>query len=502
MVSKNGNGKRAAAAAAGMPIDVDSDFPPHYKWRNVGKNQKILGSEFIKHEPITKIEPQPVQIEFELKDKDEVWSMGPNTYFEIKGQYQVRNPKKGNTEPTPWVATGEADIAEVVVAPNAQEVMIRNIDVFHGNTKINTSDEGRYLAAYLNSYLYANMDEEYKQRLCREPCHPAYGVPIKENSWNQTANSEWKKWAPNIFVDNKTLSWSWNPLHFFPFMQGCNYLQFPQKILPMPLLDKITIRILFHERLDSIFLVKTPADKEYRFAFSEFNLHVEHLRYSPTHMKTILEKRGTWEYSGVTRLMKSETIPAGNTTYKATIQKVPLPEGLFIFAVPKDVLSGLYEYKVNANGNPFQQHNIQSIDFGYGGKNFYLKMPHIGMINDETIEKKLLNDYFDAPPFGMKIDKKKITLASIKDGSTKTPYPHVFMNFCNQGDKTRLIPFLEDSNVLKENLDLDLDITFGTGGATANVTYIIYLYYTDNYITLDLSHKGHAFFTSPYIKMI
>lgn len=502
-MAKNGNGKRPPAHSSDVYLNESQfDFSSFPKWRNMGKSQKVLGSELIKHEPITKIEPQPLQIEFELKDKDEIWSMGPNTYFEIKGQYQVRTPKTGDKEPTPWVPCEAADIALVTVAPNAPEILIRNVDMFHGNTKINSSDESRYLAGYLNTYLYANMHEKYKKRLCKEECHPGFGVPTQKGGWKQTVNSEWKKYGQKIFVGNQTLSWTWIPLHFSPLFQGCNYLEHDQKILPMPLLDKITIRILFHERLDSIFNIVDPKLKEYRFAFSEFNLHVEHLRLSHPAKQMIMSKKGQLEYPGVTRLMKSETIPAGNTTYKATIQKVPFPEGIFIFALPKEVLSGLYEYKTNNGDYVFQPHNIESIAFSYGEQNFFLKTPNAGMINNDTIEKKLFNDYLDAPPFGMTMNPDRVTLARISNGNKDTPYPHVYINFCNQGDKSRMIPFLSDATSLKDNLDLDLNFTFGPTGATNNMTYIIYLFYTDNNLTLDLSHKGMSYFTSPYIKLI
>ncbi len=48
---------------------------------------------------------------------------------------------------------------------------------------------------------------------------------------------------------------------------------------------------------------------------------------------------------------------------------------------------------------------------------------------------KLFYDYMMAPPFGMTMDPDKINLANIKNGGVDTPYPHVYINFCNYGNK-------------------------------------------------------------------
>ncbi len=85
----------------------------------------------------------------------------------------------------------------------------------------------------------------------------------------------------------------------------------------------------------------------------------------------------------------------------------------------------------------------------------------------------------------MNMDKDKINLNMIKDGFKNTPYPHVYINLTLPGDSSRLIPFLAEGNILQKNADLDLTFTFETGGAPQDLSYIIYLYYTDNNLTLD-----------------
>ena len=112
------------------------------------------------------------------------------------------------------------------------------------------------------------------------------------------------------------------------------------------------------------------------------------------------------------------------------------------------------------------------------------------------MEVKQMIDHLAAPPFGVTMDHKKVTLDVIKNGGKNTPSPHVYINLCNFGDKARLVPLLNDGSVLAQNRDLDLNITFKTGGAVAGVTYFFYLFYTDINMIFDLKNKK---FYSPYL---
>jgi hypothetical protein len=88
----------------------------------------------------------------------------------------------------------------------------------------------------------------------------------------------------------------------------------------------------------------------------------------------------------------------------------------------------------------FANHNIQEVQFTFDGHSFLLDTISIGKIQNDNIEKKLFYDYIMAPPFGMTMDPDKITLANNKNGGAGTPYPHVYINFSNYGDKTRIQP--------------------------------------------------------------
>ena len=123
----------------------------------------------------------------------------------------------------------------------------------------------------------------------------------------------------------------------------------------------------------------------------------------------------------------------GSTSVKAKIQGIQFPEGMFIFALPKAVVDGNYNYSSNTDGNVFAKHNIQEVRFTFGGHSFFLDTISIGKIQDDIIEKKLFY-YMMAPPFGMTMDPDKINLANIKNGGADTPFPNVYINLGNYGN--------------------------------------------------------------------
>ena len=112
-----------------------------------------------------------------------------------------------------------------------------------------------------------------------------------------------------------------------PFFQGNNYLEEPPKILPMPLLDKLMFQIYFKQDLDCIFKNKAGNGSKYRFYFNNLYVVAEHLRLNPSHMSTLMNKKGFFPYRGVTRISKMELIPE-----KVCLTKLKSKESIFLKA--------------------------------------------------------------------------------------------------------------------------------------------------------------------------
>jgi hypothetical protein len=486
-------------------LEESFEFPPIENWKTSQK--KVLGCTYNVLKPLRPVDPKPEEVEFVIEEKQEnIWAFGKNTRFRITGKFQSMTPAQGNDPGTEWAGVDAADAANVIVAPNFLDRLIESIDLFHGINKIMTSKEIKYVGSYVNTFKYAYMDKEQKQLLCPSAAHPGNGVPttIETNKgWDFTTDSEWRKYAPNIFKGESTFSFSYVPLDLAPFFQNSNYFA-PgqcQKIVPFPLLERFLIRFKFINNWDNIFKIKAGNKKKYRFIFDDIVLVSDQLRLSKTFKTSLLNKRGLWPYEGLTKLAKFENIPESTTTFKTTFQSISMPQGIFVFAVKNTVISGIDKFE-NFSGKVFEDHKIQQLSFDFDKEWFYTAQPNITNIGLDIIEEKLFFDYLSSPPFDLNMDKDKITLNMIKDGFKNTPYPHVYINLTLPGDTSRLIPFLSEGNILQKIADLDLTFTFESDGAPKDLSYIIYLYYTDNNLTLDTRQKNHPFFFSPYIKIV
>ena len=482
-------------------LEDQFEFPSFHKWRN-GSTQKVIGSELVTTEATNIVgnTTSPNCMEFILRSED-VISFGPNTRFRVKGKFQVR--KEANGE---WENCTPDDGALVCVIPNWWEMMLRDFEIWHGNNKIASSDEGRFVSQYLNIFRYCFMNEEQKKILCPEPVHPGNGVPTKADSWTVTQNSEWREYANKLFAVNKSVEFTWTPLDAQPFFQFCNYMQDNnvQKILPMPLLDKLLIRVNFIDKGSNIFWVKPVEPKvhipEFRFQLQDFKIVTERLRLNKAFQASLFKTPKTWAYPGLTRFIQSEIIPNESTMFKCTIQKIAMPEGLVIFCLPKDVSTGNYSYKNRANSDVFQKHNIEKLSFAYNNEVFYMAEPNIGTFRDPIIESKCFFDMLWQPPLGMKTNHKLITPEVVHDGFDKTPYPMVYINLTNFGSTSRIVPFLNNGNCLNTDSDLEITFTFTTERSTPDVHYFICFYYTDTNLTLETKKKGDVLFSFPYLK--
>ncbi len=495
------NGKQGIKRKYSM---LDEQFESAYveNWRKTSQ-YKVLGSEFEIIKSRNPLEEIPQAVEFEITS-DDFWSLGLGTKFNIIGQFQYRTAAHGNDPAGAWTPIPATEADKVIVAPNWFDFLLKEIDIFHNNAKINVSNEGRFVFPFLNCWKYNYMHPDQKKKLCPMKEHPGNGVPSKVGNagWSLTAESEWQKYAPYIFCA-KSINFTYVPMDLPPLFQNTSYFEGEetQKVLPMPILGPLLIRFNFIDHQENIFKKKTGNTNEYKFVFTKFELEAEKLRLSKPYFNSLINKKGLFNYQGLTKVMKAESIPNSSTTFISTIQKTPFPEGMFIFAIPKSTLSGLNKYASNTTQNVFDLHNISKITFTYGDEVFFLKEPHIGQINNQIIESKIFSDYMYSPPFGMKMDPTKITLNEIKNGAVNTPYPCAFINLCNFGDKSRIVPILSDGSIMGKDLDLQIKFEFQEGGSTNDVAYIIYLYFTDVNLVLDTRTKGKPFFVSPYIKI-
>jgi hypothetical protein len=463
---------------------------PHWQ---LGTKQALQGSDYVKVEPTSKIEPLPTQIDFELPNK-KCLLFGQMSKFQIQGGFETQAAAPNS----PWIPVKAAEATKVLLAPNWFEMLVKEVVIFHNHYKVASSSETRFVAPFLYAYLYQTMDPVLKKLMCPQASHPAYCVPKGNEKWSVDADG-WKEYSKVVFKDG-VFSFDYTPLFTFPFFQGSNFIADTEslpRILPMPSLGRIQIRFTFFDSQDHIFRKVANNEAKYRFSFSKFDLVLEEARLSFPFEKQILSSKKMLAYPGVTRLQLVEPVPNGNSTYRCKFQDILMPESLFLFCLPKTVASGTYKFSADDATTIFSKHNIESLDLSFDGKRFSLREPHLGTYKEDEMDTKQLFDHLAIPPFGIRQDALKLSFDSVADGSTNTAFPHVYIPLITGPDRQRIIPALDDGSCIMRKADLEVSLKFTKDNSTSNAVYIIYACYTDVATIYDPKNN---YFYSPYLQ--
>jgi len=462
---------------------------PHWQ---LGTKQALQGSDYVKVEPTTKVEPFPSQVDFELPNK-KCLLFGPMSKFKVKGGFQMQATENGE-----WTPVKATEGTKVLLAPNWFEMLIKDVAIFHNHNKVASSSETRFIAPFLSAYLYQNMDPVLKKLLCPQASHPAYCGPNLSEKWT-AASTGWTSYFGTVFK-NGMFSFEYIPLFLFPFYQGSNFVTEPDslpRLLPMPNLGRIQIRFTFFDSQDHIFRKAENNTANYRFVFDDFYLTLEEARLSFPFEKQFLTSKRPISFPGVTRLQLVEPVPNSNSTYRCKFQDILMPESIFVFCLPKTVASGTYKYSTDTETNIFLNHNIDSIDLSFDGKRFSIREPHLGNYKGDEMDSKQLFDHLAIPPFGIRQDANKLTFAHVSEGSKSTAFPHVYIPLITGPERQRIIPALDDGSCIMRKADLDLNFKFTTSNSQTNSIYVIYACYTD--VATIFDPKMNYFF-SPYLK--
>ena len=482
-----GNGHNGGSVSNIRLTHVDM---PHWQ---LGTKQALQGSDYVKLEPTSKIEPLPTQVDFELPDKKSLL-FGNMSKFRIQGTFQ-----KLTAEPAAVWANVKADeVSKVLLAPNWFEMLVKEVAVFHNHYKVASSSETRFIAPFLNAYLYQNMDPVTKKLLCPQASHPAYCGPNLNEKWALTSKG-WTEYAPAVFRDG-SFSFEYTPLFLFPFYQGSNFMSDADsvpRLLPMPNLGRIQIRFTFFDNQDHIFRNAAANTAKYRFQFSEFELILEEARLSAAFERQFLSSKKTINYPGVTRLQLVEPVPDANSTYRCKFQDILMPEALFVFCLDKTVASGTYKFSAGDSTNIFMDHNINTLDLSFDGKRFSIREPHFGNYRNDEMDSKQLFDHLAIPPFGIRQDANKLSFSAVKEGSKATAYPHVYIPLITGPERQRIVPALDDGSCMMKKADFDVSFKFNKDNSAVNAVYVIYACYTD--VATIYDPKMNYFF-SPYLQ--
>jgi len=272
--------------------DPRLDYVDLPTWQQ-SKQQRLLGSDYIVIDPSNKLEEETSQLEFEVNNSAPLL-FGPMSKFHVEGCFDT----KAN-DAADWANATADEAANVLLAPNWFEMLIKSIDVFHNNQRISASNEACFIPAHLNSMMYAYMEPTAKKLLCPQPEHPGYCVPVDKDSW-KIKTEPYTKYAKLVF--GKKIIFTFLPYFQFPFHQGSNFLTngLAPRMVPLQNLGKLSIRFTFFDRQDHIFREKPNSNKKYRFVFTDFKLILEEARLAPAFERTLLTLKKQLAYPGVT----------------------------------------------------------------------------------------------------------------------------------------------------------------------------------------------------------
>jgi hypothetical protein len=108
--------------------------------------------------------------------------------FHVEGRFD----KKAN-DAANWANATADEAANVLLAPNWFEMLIKSIDVFHNNQRISTSNEACFIPAHLNSMMYAYMEPTAKKLLC-----PHQNIPVIVFPWTRTRGKSKQNHIPSM----------------------------------------------------------------------------------------------------------------------------------------------------------------------------------------------------------------------------------------------------------------------------------------------------------------
>lgn len=454
-------------------------------WAKNVKNQALHGVEMLTIQPTTS---SPEVYEYDLPTNSLVL-FGPASGFLVKCSLEKENADKT------WDPIPLADATSVCLQPNWFEHLIKDVGVFQNNTRLNCNDVPRSADPFLNTYLFAHMHSEIKKGLFPEPQNPGRCVGLDKDDWDLTnEDGQWRKYAKQVFGKNK-LWFRYVPAFTFPFYQQTNFSVDgrPPAAIPMPLVGKMTISVYLKDNTDIVFMKTAGNTGKYRVKIESMELVVEEARCKVQFEKQFLSGKKLFFYEGLTRNAIAENIAAGDLNHRCHFQSVAMPEGVFICALPKAAVNGTYKCGLPKDV-VFEKHNIKSVEIKFGNMPLAIKYPKYGDFRQHIMEIKSFIEHNENPPFGVLQDPLAVNFENIYEGGDNTVYPHVYMYLCPSGRETRIVPIGDDGQTTSKMQDIDINMSFETGGATANVVYLIYIFYTDVNMMFDMNTRQ----MSPY----
>lgn len=430
------------------------------------------------------------QLDF-MVESEKMIECGINTRFVIKFHVERKKAADGSK----WEEIPKADradaIANSMLVPGWIDFLVKQLDIYHNNSLIVTSNEIPYITSYLDRFVDTIQHKKVTKLFAPQEVHPyRYALPMEP----QCVDFDKKQWTDygQIIYDGKHRI-DWWPRKFF-FMNGPNFIadDGSPKAIPFPNLGagKLNIRLTFADDWTSFFRIKDAHTTKYRIAVTEFKLLLDESKLYQTLERKIMTSKGLHYFPGVTKTMTHVIIPNNSPTYNVRFSDVPIPEAVLIFCIPKTVANGSYKFSASTSKNWFMPHHIEKVELSFNNMRFYNKDPHIGDLKDDSFDYQRLRNFMDCTPFGLIPDKDLDKIMYYGQGGKTTAFPHVYIPLTPRHTRnTRIVPVHDDGNKLEKSGNFDIYMKMVEDGANSDVTYVFCLINTDYNNIFDAKTK-------------
>lgn len=497
---KNGHGSSSSADPHSFDDDC-FDYSGPTSWKP--KKSTELNSTFVVVEPIQKVDgDEPRQLDYEMKST-KVIKFGAMSRFLVTGAFMRKKAtipadaaNNVDEQTFDWESIPAADAARVYVQPGWLDFLIKEINVYHNLQKIKTSEENRAITPHINRWMDAYQDKEVLKLSAPQAYHPNRHIaPLRENSLT-IDSQEWQDYAKTIFHENE-LTIDYYP-RIWPFVQHVNHLhKHACKALPMPLFQKLVVRMTFVDDMKCIFKKAAGNTDDYKFQFENVQLILEEAKLDYHKERALFSSKKLMSFPGLARITKVETFNPTSPTYKTHYTDVVLPDCLIVFAIEKKAANDQYKWSLDTEKNKYLKHNIKEVEITFNHQSFSVKQPSPSNYEyDDLFTNQTLHNHLKHPLFGLVPDKKKFDIELFAEGGNKSSYPAFIFPFSlfNGDSATRKVPALDDGSCLSKRSTLDLLVRFDNGGST-DAAYVFVIYWNDHNLVYD--PKNHIFF-SPY----
>ena len=470
-------------------VDPRFDFDPKLPdWTSQSSHQPLINTEYQVLDSNEQLGQDllPQTVTFDLPKNGQLLLPGNGTRLFVEGIFEKKD-HKDFPDPSVWEPIPNSEASQVIVQPNWFEKMIEKMEIrSKGGISSDLNRGPPCLLPFLNEMMYAHMDSEEKNYLCKDPAHPGNATTLTRSKWDFTGE-DWNKYHPSIFNGGK-FNFSYIPFTW-PFFQNGDFVlnhQQPPKAVDLSLFDEGKIVIEFKEYVFQHLFKKKNLNSltKYRLRITDLKMVLEIGIPNPKYQ---FPKKSL--YFGTTTLSHYVNVERNTETIK--FGNIHLPNSLLFAFLPQNTQSGFFDYQNETEQAGFRRHPLRDITIKFKDQELYSNNPNHKYANLQMGDATNLQNHVDYPIAGIPVDKNKMTLEQLNNDGTTYAFPHVYVRLL-PGFHQRLMPAIGKPDQVKEpgNFEVDIRFTENQPISDKDLILVVFAFYDDCYnVIADVKSK-------------